>query len=454
MFAILRSKNLVRFMASDYTFQFNLYDNCFMRTSIKHALLLLLLATGLVQGFFFILLGSSKDDLASMSINSDLISEIPVPASITPSNKEEPSLSQEFKHYLVKSGDTLTSIWNKLGGPTGGSEKVIAAMSEVGLRAKNIKAGEVIKYVQDQLGEIVEIHKVIELGKTLILRGDSRDGYTPLIHEPTVVSRDRPVIGTVERSFSEAALSLDIPYEIIDDYVDLFSGRVEFRRDLQPGDKFTLIYEENRLENGELLKPGRIVAATLGTAGKLNAAIKYKGADGEFRYFDEDGESLANAFLRYPLQFTRISSAFSTSRFHPVLKRSRPHNGVDFAAPTGTPVRAVADGVVLLAGWSGGGGKTVKMQHGSRYATAYLHLSAITPSVRKGSRVKRGQVIGKVGSTGLATGPHLHYSFYDRGKYVDPLKIKLPKLDVGPGAQIPKPYLAAAMKTLMHYHEG
>ena len=94
------------------------------------------------------------------------------------------------------------------------------------------------------------------------------------------------------------------------------------------------------------------------------------------------------------------------------------------------------------------------MQHGSRYATAYLHLSAITPSVRKGSRVKRGQVIGKVGSTGLATGPHLHYSFYDRGKYVDPLKIKLPKLDVGPGAQIPKPYLAAAMKTLMHYHEG
>ena len=259
-------------------------------------------------------------------------------------------------------------------------------------------------------------------------------------------------MGKIERSLSEAALALDVPYEVIDAYVDLFSGRVEFRRDLQPGDEFTIIYNEKRLESGDLIGPGDIQAASLMINGEIMAAVRHQGADGTWRYFDELGESLAKTFLRYPVSFSRISSVFSSSRFHPVLKKRRAHNGVDFAAPTGTPVRAVADGVVTLAGWAGGGGRTIKLTHGSRYATAYLHLSQINPKVKKGVRVKRGEIIGKVGASGLATGPHLHFSFYDRGTYVDPLSTKLPRMDEGPGAKISKESLAAALLKLKQFH--
>jgi murein DD-endopeptidase MepM/ murein hydrolase activator NlpD len=136
------------------------------------------------------------------------------------------------------------------------------------------------------------------------------------------------------------------------------------------------------------------------------------------------------------VRFSRISSQFSKSRFHPVLKRRRAHNGVDFAAPIGTPVRSVADGVIVSAGYAGGSGNMVKIKHGARWQTAYLHLHRISKGIRKGLKVTRGQVIGSVGKTGLATGPHLHYSLYDRGRYVDPMKTQLPKM---PGKYDPIP---------------
>ncbi|MCB0334600.1 MAG: M23 family metallopeptidase, partial [Bdellovibrionales bacterium] len=146
------------------------------------------------------------------------------------------------------------------------------------------------------------------------------------------------------------------------------------------------------------------------------------------RYYDEAGESIGNYFLRYPVRFSRISSVFSTSRFHPILQRRKVHNGVDFAAPTGTPVRSVADGIVLSASYNRASGNMVKIRHTNKYSTAYLHLSRIAKGLRKGQRVKRGEVIGAVGSTGYATGPHLHYSLYENGRYVDPMKTKLPKM--------------------------
>ena len=144
-------------------------------------------------------------------------------------------------------------------------------------------------------------------------------------------------------------------------------------------------------------------------------------------YYNRKGEGLGRQFLRYPVSFARISSHFSTARYHPVLKRKMPHYGVDFAAPTGTPVKAAADGVVSIAGWHGGNGRFVKMRHDAQYESGYAHLSRIASGVRPGARVKQGQVIGYVGSTGLATGPHLHFAMYKGGKYVDPLQASLPR---------------------------
>ncbi len=443
-----------------------------MRSTLKTAIFGLLFASVVVQGTLWIAAKHldndpgepfdteqiSKSIAESAEAQSltvpDFSSALPVAAlaseNVVNSALDSPIVTDlAMSEYVVKKGDTLSSIWQKIGGPIGGCEQIVKAMTSAGLTARSLRAGEVLRYLKDHLGEIVEIHKTLVPPNSLIIKGDSKSGYTSLVNEPRIITKERPITGKIERSFSEAALALDVPYEVIDNYVDLFSGRVEFRRDLQPGDSFTIIYQEKRIENGDLIGPGDILSASLNTSGEMMAAVRYEGPDGQIRFFDEDGESLAKTFLRYPLTFSRISSVFSTSRFHPVLKHRRPHNGVDFAAPTGTPVRAVADGVILLSGWSGGGGKTIKIQHGPRYATAYLHLSQIMPNIKRGVRVKRGQLIGKVGQTGLATGPHLHFSFYDRGRYVDPLSIKLPRMDEGPAAKIPQNILEESIANLI-----
>jgi murein DD-endopeptidase MepM/ murein hydrolase activator NlpD len=176
------------------------------------------------------------------------------------------------------------------------------------------------------------------------------------------------------------------------------------------------------------------------------------GADGKARYFDAKGKLLGDTFLRYPVKFSRVSSSFSDARLHPVLKRRIPHNGVDFAAPVGTPVRASADGTVTFVGRKGPSGIMIKVKHNARYRTAYLHLSRIAKGIKRGTRVSRGQVIGAVGATGRVTGPHLHYSFYDRGKYVDPMKIELPTIEgLNKGNRIAKSYLKRVVVTLERY---
>lgn len=283
------------------------------------------------------------------------------------------------------------------------------------------------------------------------LRVGQGNTVTPIIRTDEQLLSDRTAFGSIESSFSEAALKAGVDYDVIDDFVDLFSDRVEFKRELQPGDRFTLVYRKR--DPLKLSKAGEpiIIAAAMEVNGKQLFVARFQGADGKYRYFDERGQPLGNTFLRYPLKFSRISSYFTNSRFHPVLKVKRPHNGIDFAAPVGTPVRSVADGVVVQAGYNGGAGNMVKIKHGDRYSTAYLHLHSITKGVKVGTRVKRGDIIGGVGSTGLATGPHLHFSFFDRDTYVDPFKIKLPTLDLLPALKMSDTYLKRVLETLAHF---
>ena len=205
---------------------------------------------------------------------------------------------------------------------------------------------------------------------------------------------------------------------------DIFAYVIDFHKDLQAGDEVEVLVERKHLRD-EFAGYGKILAAEFIVRNRRHTAVYFEHSGG--RYYNFEGGSLRRAFLRSPLRYTRISSRFSRRRFHPLLKRYRPHFGVDYAAPRGTPVHAVADGVVTWAGRKREAGKTIELRHGGGYRTAYLHLYRYARGVRSGRRVFQGQVIGYVGSTGLSTGPHLDYRIIRRGRYLDPLKAELPK---------------------------
>lgn len=354
--------------------------------------------------------------------------------------------------YEVDSGDTLTSIWVKNGADRNGGLRAAEALQKAGFSVNTLRPGETIYLKLTPAGDVTGLRKRLSDGRTLVLKGNSLDGYQSRLIQPKVVETERIVSGTIYSSFSESALEADLPHEIVDELVDLFSGRIEFRKDLQLGDTFTVIYNERKTKQGMALDSGTIRAAAINNGGKMLVAVRHVGKSGTPHYYDEDGNVIGNYFLRYPVQFSRISSVFSGNRFHPILKIWRPHNGVDFSAPIGTPVRSVADGVVIAAERNSSCGNVVRIKHDDRYSTEYLHLSRIGAGIRKGTRVSRGQVIGNVGMTGLATAPHLHFGFYDRGRYVDPLRVKLP---TSPEIQdrIPEQYLLATLEALKAEHD-
>jgi murein DD-endopeptidase MepM/ murein hydrolase activator NlpD len=327
-------------------------------------------------------------------------------------------------------------LWRELKGAPAAVQSFVKAFTA---KTAALRAGEVVE-VTRRGDEVVEVRRELGAGATLIVSGDEQQGYNHRVEQALVHSGDRKVSGSIQSSLVDSALEVELPYSVVDDFVDLFGNRVDFRKDLQPGDSFTVWYEEKRLDNGKLLSTGAIKAASLSLSGKMYAVVRDVALDGTVRYFDEKGEMPTKSLLRYPVQFTRISSVFTHARFHPVLKVSRPHNGVDFAAPIGTPVRTVGDGVVVFAGYNRSGGNMVKIAHDSRYTTEYMHLSKIAANLKTGSKVTRGSIIGALGNTGLSSGPHLHFGLFDRGKYVDPMKAKI--IQSAPEIKAPKAVLA------------
>lgn len=227
--------------------------------------------------------------------------------------------------------------------------------------------------------------------------------------------------GAIDSSLWNSINGLDEQPDLAVEMSKLFLWQVDFSRELQPGDRFTVAVEK-QTRNDRFVGYGRILAATLTNSGKEHTAIFFESGQGP-SYWNAEGESQKKAFLKSPVEFTRISSRFTRKRFHPVLKVNRPHWGVDYAAPSGTPVMAAGDGKVTLAGWNGGLGRTVAIAHGNNIVTKYGHLKSFARGIKPGVRVTQGQVIAYVGSTGMSTGPHLDFRFQRNGKYVDPLKI-------------------------------
>ncbi|MCO6429425.1 MAG: peptidoglycan DD-metalloendopeptidase family protein [Deltaproteobacteria bacterium] len=421
-----------------------------------HRWLVFILATVLLQSAVIstaLYLRSGKETATPLT-SSEQVASLPnaadsgQPAAVETHTEAAPQA--KTVKYKVLPGDTLTKIWVKNGSTVAAAVSAADAFRQAGISLNSLRLNEEIEITLQGENEIVGLKKKLPEGKTLILTGNSQDGYTAEIEQQPVIEKQRIVSYPIFNSFSLAAQEASVPAEITDDLVDLFSGRLDFNRDLRPGDSFTVIYNERVTESGEVLSPGIIKAVSIENNGKLLAAMRHAGKDGRAVYYDENGQPVGNYFLRYPLRFTRISSVFSNSRFHPILHVKRPHNGVDFAAPTGTPVRTVADGIVEAAGYGSGTGNMVKIRHDDRYTTAYLHLSKI--SVKKGARVSRGQLIGAVGMTGLATAPHLHFSLYHNDKFVDPLKAKLPVAPAN-GVKVPPAYITATLQTLKAQHE-
>lgn len=357
--------------------------------------------------------------------------------------------------HVVRRNETISSILRQHGLDQSSAAPIDKALHELGSREQidtSLKAGQELVLRLNGKGELEALTRHAGKGKKLAVKRVRGKKFFAALKSPPQISRERVLIGEVKTSFAQAADEAGLSYEIVDDFVDLFSDRVNFRQDFRVGDRFTIIFLEESSNDLHLSQKGVILAAALRVNGRHLAAIRYVGTDSKERYFNERGELLGSSFLRFPVKFSRISSYFSTSRFHPVLKRKRPHHGVDFAAPVGTPVRTVGDGEVVFAGRSGGSGIMAKIRHNDRYMTAYLHLSKIAPGIRKGTRVGRGQLIGAVGATGLATGPHLHYSLYDHGKYKDPLQTALPNMGtLDKGTRVGEGYLRRVLYTLNRY---
>jgi murein DD-endopeptidase MepM/ murein hydrolase activator NlpD len=232
--------------------------------------------------------------------------------------------------------------------------------------------------------------------------------------------------GTIESSLWETMVGSGIHPSLPFELSEIFAWTVDFFG-IQKGDSYKVIYEELFIDDRSL-GAGRIYGAQFTWAGRAVTAIPFI-QDGRETFFDEDGNSLRKAFLKAPLRYSRISSRYSSSRLHPILRIRRPHFGVDYAAPVGTPVQAVGDGRVTFAGIEGASGRIVRITHNSVYATAYLHLSRFGEGIRAGAAVKQGDIIGYVGSTGLSTGPHLDFRFYKNGSPVDPLTIEAPPVE-------------------------
>lgn len=333
----------------------------------------------------------------------------------------------------VKNGESLSIILNRYGASAGLIHQIAQAAKGT-FDVRGIRPGKkylVLSTTQDQplrywiYEQDAVVYFVIDL-----------TGEQPKIekYEKPVEVVVRSLGGVINSSLFKTVLDAGASQELAVRLAGVFDWTVDFFS-IQKGDYFRVVYEEKLVE-GEPYGMGKILAAEFNHRKKPNFAILWDNGKPN-QYYNENAESMRKRYLKAPLEYSRISSKFSMRRFHPVLKTNRPHLGVDYAAPTGTPIRAIGDGTVLEAGYKGGNGNWVKIKHNARHATGYLHMSKIAPGILPGVRVSQGQLIGYVGSTGLATGPHLCFRFWENGKQVNPLTVQTPPADPMPAAEKP-----------------
>lgn len=363
-----------------------------------------LLAAGVPSAFLMV---SAADPAATVRAadvplekDSDFMSGF-VPARTT--------IAHLFQNHMIQGADTPALV-----------SSIASAMD-----VRKLRAGQ--PYAIDRLldGRVRRFEYEIDNDRRLIVERAAADGAPRFIAAVERIPKETTVVtveGHINRDTNSLSAAIDKAGERIDlalGMADVFSGEIDFNSDLQPGDTFRVLVERQTRE-GKLSGYGAILAAEFVNDGRTLKAIRFTPEGGTPSYYDENGRSLKRFFLKSPLKFEpRITSRFSSSRKHPILGYARAHNGVDYYAPAGAPIGSVAPGVVTFAGWTSGGGRTVKVRHPNGYETEYLHMSAI--AVKAGSRIGQGDLVGRVGKTGLATGVHLHYGMKKNGRYVNPV---------------------------------
>jgi murein DD-endopeptidase MepM/ murein hydrolase activator NlpD len=335
----------------------------------------------------------------------------------------ETKVPSRWLTHQIKSGESLSTIFKSYGLSANLLHRIVHS-SDSAKKLTEIRPGETLHLELDEgdnlLSLRLEHNKIRSLNITA-----AADNFTASELTRDVEHRTSHTSGIIESSLYATAKESGLSENLIMELANIFGWDIDFALEIRAGDRFTVIFEEDYLD-GEKLRDGPILAAEFVNRGHSYQALRYEDESGRADYYTPEGRSMRKAFLRAPVDFRRISSRFTQERWHPVLGKKRPHMGVDYAAKTGTPVKAAGDGKIIHRGTKGGYGKTVIIKHGQTYTTLYAHLSGYSKNAKKGDKVRQGEVIGYVGMTGLATGPHLHYEFRVNGVHRNPVTVKLP----------------------------
>jgi len=384
----------------------------------------------------------NADLLNQIEANNDSIQlpETPghsLPGVPTIENSSEESIFSQWTDLTVSSGDTLSAMFSEVGLSATELYRVVNSSDEASILNRLYPGNELSFHIPEsgQLESLKVMTSPLE-GVQFTRLGDTYEA-TPIVIQPEV--RQVQKHGQIAASLFMAADQAEIPAGIIMEMADIFGGVIDFLLDPREGDQFSLIYEEKYLD-GNLVGTGNIIGAQFVNRGREYLALRYENAAGQTGYFSPAGESMQRAFLRNPLDVFRISSNFNPNRRHPILNTIRAHKGTDYAAPTGTPIRATADGTVTWASRNGSFGNLVVIKHHGAFETKYAHLNAYANGIKKGSHVQQGQIIGYVGSSGSATGPHLHYEFLINGVHKNPRTVvdQLPQVVSLEAAEMPR----------------
>lgn len=373
-----------------------------------------------------------RDAVPQAQAAEEPAAEISVAAYAAPA---QPTLQEMTKTVSVAKGDTLMKVLTRAGADRKESYEAITALTEL-FDPRNLKIGQDITLhfdSSDSAAEAAEPAPTLvrvslneDVDRQLAVVRTPEAGFTA---QETIIELDKKLVragGVIQNSLFLSAAQAGIPTKTIIDLIRIFSYDVDFQREIQRGDSFEVYFERFTDENGRVLKEGAIHWASMTLSGKELSVYRFKTSDDGFTdYYDAKGRSVKKTLMRTPIDGARLTSGFG-NRKHPTLGYTKKHLGVDFGARSGTPIMAAGNGVVEVAGRNGGYGNYVRIRHNSEFKTAYAHMRKFAKGVRKGSRVKQGQIIGYVGTTGRSTGPHLHYEVHRHGRPINPLSVKLP----------------------------
>ena len=335
---------------------------------------------------------------------------------------ESPTFLREER---VQRSDTVSSLLIRLGISDSQALDFIRSDGQAQSISRQLRPGKVVTAKTGEHGELIALYFPLNGKDATVIVERHGTGFASSERALKLEAQTVVKSGEIRSSLFAATDAAGIPDAIATQLAEIFSADIDFYRDLRKGDRFSLVYE-TLTDRGQPVRSGRIVAAEFTNNQKLFSAYWFQNEDGKGGYYTADGKNLRKAFLRSPLEFSRVTSGFTTARFHPILQAWRAHKGVDYGAPIGTKVRSVADGVVAFSGSQGGYGNLLVIKHQGTYSTAYGHLSRFAAGIRKGARVSQGETIAYVGQSGLATGPHLHYEFRVNAQQINPLAVTLP----------------------------